>query len=70
MPLSTAERLMHATVRLECYLKDGQISTGTGFFFSFSLDSNKHIPLIVTNKHGCGQNPLLVVRNGNPPPKT
>ena len=51
MALSNAERLMHTTVRLECALRDGRTSTGTGFFFSLRLDGNKHIPLIVTNKH-------------------
>lgn len=51
MALSVAEQLMHTTVRLECTLRDGRVSTGTGFFFSFPLDGDKHIPLIVTNKH-------------------
>lgn len=51
MVLSVAEQLMHTTVRLECMLRDGRISTGTGFFFSFPLDGGNHIPLIVTNKH-------------------
>jgi len=51
MPLTTAEILMHTTVRLECTLADGKTSTGTGFFFSFKLDGNQHIPVIVTNKH-------------------
>ena len=51
MPLSNAERLMHTTVRLECQLQDGNLSTGTGFFFSFALENDKHIPIIVTNKH-------------------
>lgn len=51
MALSTAEFLMHTTVRLECVLKNGGHSTGTGFFFSFKVDEEKNIPLIVTNKH-------------------
>ncbi|OBU15040.1 zinc chelation protein SecC [Photobacterium aquimaris] len=51
MTLTVAETLMHTTVRLECKLKDGNASTGTGFFFSFKLDGDQHIPVIVTNKH-------------------
>lgn len=49
--LSTAEQLMHNTVRLECELKDGNITTGTGFFFSFQVNEKETIPVIVTNKH-------------------
>jgi len=51
MPLTLAEKLMHTTVRLECALKDGRTSTGTGFFFSFKIDEQTHIPVIITNKH-------------------
>ena len=51
MTLTVAETLMHTTVRLECKLKDGTSSTGTGFFFSFKLDGDQHIPVIITNKH-------------------
>lgn len=42
---------MHTTVRLECQLGTGGVSTGTGFFFTFRIDENTHIPVIVTNKH-------------------
>ncbi len=42
---------MHTTVRLECSQDDNRHSTGTGFFFSFKVDDNTHVPLIVTNKH-------------------
>lgn len=51
MALSVAEQLMQTTVRLECLLQDGKTSTGTGFFFSFKIDDDKSIPVIVTNKH-------------------
>lgn len=51
MPLTLAEQLMHTTVRLECSLHGGNTSTGTGFFFSFKIDEQTHIPVIVTNKH-------------------
>lgn len=49
--LSISEQLMHLTIRLECELYDGSISTGTGFLFSFTIDEETHIPLLVTNKH-------------------
>ncbi len=49
--MTPAETLMHTTVRLECILDGNRRSTGTGFFFSFKIDDNTHVPLIVTNKH-------------------
>jgi hypothetical protein len=51
MPLSAAEQLVQTTVRLECLLKNGKSSTGTGFFFSYMVDEEKSVPVIVTNKH-------------------
>jgi V8-like Glu-specific endopeptidase len=51
MPLTSAETLMHTTVRLECTLNNGRMSTGTGFFFSFKVDDTTHVPVIITNKH-------------------
>ena len=51
MPLTQAEVLMHTTVRLECTLNNGRVSTGTGFFFSFKVDDKTHVPVIITNKH-------------------
>ncbi|WHP05128.1 serine protease [Acinetobacter corruptisaponis] len=51
--LSVSEQLAYSTVRIECELKSGGISTGTGFFFNFLEDkvSNTHVPVIITNKH-------------------
>lgn len=49
--LSISEQLMHVTIRLECELNDGSISTGTGFLFTFIMENNTNIPLLVTNKH-------------------
>lgn len=48
-----AELLAYATVRLECILSNGAISTGTGFIMAFleNRDSNTSVPVIVTNKH-------------------
>jgi hypothetical protein len=50
MSLSPAERLAHSTVRIECDLPGG-VGTGTGFFYSLDRDGDRHIPVIVTNKH-------------------
>ena len=51
MSLTLAEKLMHTTVRLECKLQNGASSTGTGFFFTYELNNEKNIPVIITNKH-------------------
>jgi hypothetical protein len=54
MPKSftAVEQLGYATVRIECTLKNGDTSTGTGFFFAFATrDLPLHVPAIVTNKH-------------------
>lgn len=45
-----SEFLLHSTVRISSILNNNMISTGTGFFFIFSI-KNKEIPVIVTNKH-------------------
>ena len=49
--LSIAEQLAYCTVRLECDLAGGDVSTGTGFFFNFSEKGEQSVPAIVTNKH-------------------
>ena len=49
--LSSAEQLAYCTVRLECDLSGGGVSTGTGFFFNFAEDGGKTVPAIVTNRH-------------------
>jgi V8-like Glu-specific endopeptidase len=51
MNLTASEQLTFSTVRIECQLQTGEISTGTGFFFRFLDDGNQYIPAIVTNKH-------------------
>lgn len=50
MSLSLAEQLAHSTVRIECDLPEG-IGTGTGFFYSLDQNGDRHVPVIVTNKH-------------------
>ncbi len=49
--LSISEQLAHSTVRIECELANGQVGTGTGFFFRFANIGQIHVPAIVTNKH-------------------
>lgn len=51
MILNPAEQYAHSTVRIECDLQGGGLATGTGFFYSLDRNEDKHIPVIVTNKH-------------------
>jgi hypothetical protein len=53
MNLSLSEQLTYCTVRIECELKGGGISTGSGFFFNFleNKENNTHVPVVITNKH-------------------
>ncbi len=53
MPINipVSDQLTYSTIRIECELQDGNIGTGTGFFFTFTLTDNKSVPAIVTNKH-------------------
>jgi hypothetical protein len=48
--LHISEQLAYSTVRIECLEKDGQTSTGTGFFYEFEIEE-KFYPALVTNKH-------------------
>jgi hypothetical protein len=49
--LSPIEQLSHSTVRIECEFPDGSRGTGTGFFYSLARQGDKHIPVIITNRH-------------------
>lgn len=49
--LSISEKLAHSTVRIECEIANGQVRTGTGFFFHFAKFGDIHVPAIITNKH-------------------
>lgn len=51
MQLSLTERLAYSAVRIQAFRKDGEIATGTGFFFRLNDDGKKCIPVIVTNWH-------------------
>ena len=48
---SAFSKLLFSTVRIECQLRDGRASTGTAFFFNCKIDEQRHLPLLVTNKH-------------------
>ena len=50
-PTTASEKLLFSTVRIEAHSGAGLSSVGTGFFFSFSLDNDRQIPTIITNKH-------------------
>lgn len=49
--INPIEQLIHSTVRIECDLGGGAISTGTGYFYVFFEDQEQNVPCIVTNKH-------------------
>jgi len=53
MQLSHSEQLSYSTIRIECKQSNGNISTGTGYFFHLKEDSKSgtHIPVVITNKH-------------------
>jgi hypothetical protein len=75
LELTESEQLTYSTVRIECRLSDGKISTGTGFFFRFLDDGTLHVPVIVTNKHvveGSVEGSFILHEafdNGEPNPK-
>ena len=55
------EFLIHSTIRIEAYLPNNIISTGTGFFFTFFEDDPYKVPTIITNKHVIeGANKILL----------
>jgi hypothetical protein len=45
-----ANQLLFTTVRIECGLPTGEVSTGTGFVFDYDV-GNTHYLFVVTNKH-------------------
>lgn len=47
---SYASQLLYATVMLVATLPNGDISTGSAFFYRFTVDTNKLL-VVVTNKH-------------------
>ena len=49
--LSIMEQFCFSTSRIETKDINGKSYSGTGFFFSYNLDGNRTMPVIVTNKH-------------------
>lgn len=47
---SVSELAIHSTVRIECTTKEGDKSSGSGFFYNFKIGDSV-VPAIVTNKH-------------------
>lgn len=45
------DHLIHTTVRIECQDKNGDISSGSGFYFTFLANGKDGAPCIVSNKH-------------------
>ena len=69
--INPIEKLIHSTVRIECDLGGGAISTGTGYFYMFFEGEEKSVPCIVTNKHVVqgaikGVINLTVAKDGKP----
>ena len=48
---SLTTKLLYATARLTCDNGKGASSVGTAFFFTFKLDDQRSVPVLVTNKH-------------------
>ena len=53
MNLSISEQLTYSTIRIECEDVNGNLSTGTGYFFKFkeNKETGEHITALITNKH-------------------
>lgn len=51
--MTISDKLCYSTIRIECQLKSGETSTGTGFFFNFleNISQSTYVPVIITNKH-------------------
>lgn len=49
--MSIFETLSLSTIRIECKLRNGAVSSGTGFFVKFVNQEGAFVPAIVTNKH-------------------
>ncbi len=50
-PKTLSDQLLYSTVRIETVHRDNTVGVGTGFFFNIPLDANRHVPVIITNKH-------------------
>ncbi|MEP7285877.1 MAG: hypothetical protein ABI947_08930 [Chloroflexota bacterium] len=50
-PKSASEQLLFSSVRIEAIGSNGSQSVGTEFFFSYRIDDQRNLPVIITNKH-------------------
>jgi hypothetical protein len=48
---SLSEQLLFTTVRIEAEDSHGNLQWGTGFLFSFALEGDLRLPVMVTNRH-------------------
>lgn len=46
-----SNKLLFTTTRIVSSSVNGEESIGTGFFFNYNIDENRHLPVIITNKH-------------------
>jgi hypothetical protein len=53
--LLTSEKLARSTILIKSRIAGGQTSTGTGFYYHVPIDSNRHVPVVVTNRHVVAQ---------------
>lgn len=72
--LAISEQLCHSTVRIESEYTGQGIGTGTGFFYRFKDDGQRHVPAVVTNRHvveGASRGRFFITdRDGDGNPKT
>ena len=70
--LSPSEQLSYCTARLECQCEGAKTSIGTAFFFAFPSGTDRHFPVLITNRHvieGAAQGTFHLTRDdkdGNP----
>ena len=50
-PISSAEKLLYATVRITGKNKQGKDTGGTGFFYKIGLENNQQTVVVITNEH-------------------
>lgn len=49
--MSASEALTYSTVKLTAYINDKIHSSGTGFIMNLCVETDKCVPVIITNKH-------------------
>lgn len=60
--LTTAEQILHTTVKLSTFQNGVATGSGTGFFYNVKVDRGRVAPMLITNKHVIeGANQLDVI---------